>query len=192
MSIPQDISGDKLGQIRKAALDVFLLYGFKRTSMEDIAQAAGISRAALYLHFRNKRDIFRSLTLGLYEQGQTRLQATLDASAPVAETLSAALRAKDDGTIDRVLNSPHGVELMGVGQEAASDIVKQSEAALSVLLASYFQSVADNRGIAPQTPPEELAEHIKDIHLSLMKGGKLDAKRYSLLGRTAAALLGVD
>lgn len=192
MSIPQDISGDKLGQIRKAALDVFLLYGFKRTSMEDIAQAAGISRAALYLHFRNKRDIFRSLTLGLYEQGQTRLQATLDASAPVAETLSAALRAKDDGTIDRVLNSPHGVELMGVGQEAASDIVKQSEAALSVLLASYFQSVADNRGIAPQTPPEELAEHITDIHLSLMKGGKLDAKRYSLLGRTAAALLGVD
>ena len=41
-----------------AALTVFQRYGFARTTMADIADAAGISRPALYLLFPNKEEIF--------------------------------------------------------------------------------------------------------------------------------------
>ena len=44
-----------------AAADVFAQYGFKRTTMNDIAVATGISRPALYLMFDNKEHLFREL-----------------------------------------------------------------------------------------------------------------------------------
>ena len=48
--------------ILEAAFGVFASYGYRRTRMADIVQAAGLSRSAFYLHFRNKSDIFRLLT----------------------------------------------------------------------------------------------------------------------------------
>lgn len=47
--------------ITAAASDVFLRYGFRRTTMGDIAQAAGISRPALYLVFPNKENVFQAV-----------------------------------------------------------------------------------------------------------------------------------
>ena len=40
---------------------VFAQYGFRRTTMNDIAKSAGISRPALYLMFDNKEDLFQGL-----------------------------------------------------------------------------------------------------------------------------------
>jgi AcrR family transcriptional regulator len=37
--------------IIEAATGIFLRYGFKKTSMADLASAAGLSRQALYLYF---------------------------------------------------------------------------------------------------------------------------------------------
>src|SRR6266536_3276740 len=43
------------------ATGVFTRYGFKKTSMDDVARAAGLSRAGLYLHFANKTELFRAV-----------------------------------------------------------------------------------------------------------------------------------
>jgi AcrR family transcriptional regulator len=42
----------------ETALTVFVRHGFRKTSIEDIAKAAGISRQGIYLHFKNKDEIF--------------------------------------------------------------------------------------------------------------------------------------
>ncbi len=41
--------------ILQAAVGVFLRYGYKKTSMDDLARAAGLSRQGLYLHFATGR-----------------------------------------------------------------------------------------------------------------------------------------
>src|SRR5260370_17188163 len=38
---------------------IFLRYGFKKTSMDDVARAAGVSRQGLYLYFDTKDLLFR-------------------------------------------------------------------------------------------------------------------------------------
>jgi AcrR family transcriptional regulator len=43
-----------------AALGVFLRYGFRKTSMDEVARAAQLSRQGLYLHFATKEDLFRA------------------------------------------------------------------------------------------------------------------------------------
>jgi AcrR family transcriptional regulator len=48
-------------QILDASLKLFSDKGFVRTSVRDIAQAAGITDAAIYYHFASKRDLFEAL-----------------------------------------------------------------------------------------------------------------------------------
>ncbi|UOO87067.1 TetR family transcriptional regulator [Neisseria arctica] len=44
-----------------AALDTFYSRGVARASLNEIAQAAGVTRGALYWHFKNKEDLFDAL-----------------------------------------------------------------------------------------------------------------------------------
>lgn len=48
-------------QILDASLRLFSEKGFARTSVRDIAHAAGITDAAIYYHFASKRDLFEAL-----------------------------------------------------------------------------------------------------------------------------------
>jgi AcrR family transcriptional regulator len=48
-------------QILTAATQAFARAGFAATSLDDIATAAGISRAILYRHFDSKTDLYRAV-----------------------------------------------------------------------------------------------------------------------------------
>lgn len=53
--------GALLERVLVVALEVFGRYGFRKTSMEDVARSADISRQGLYLHFANKEALFRAV-----------------------------------------------------------------------------------------------------------------------------------
>ena len=48
-------------QLLAAAQRVFAEKGVSRTSLQDIALAAGASRGAIYWHFKNKADLFNAM-----------------------------------------------------------------------------------------------------------------------------------
>jgi len=56
-----DLPIDRRTQILQAALTVFLHKGYLEATIQDIAQEAGISSAAIYLYFDSKEDLFLSL-----------------------------------------------------------------------------------------------------------------------------------
>src|SRR5260370_37678991 len=61
MRQPENMDGKesaRAAHVLETALTVFARHGFRKTSMEDIAKAAGISRQGIYLHFKNKDEIF--------------------------------------------------------------------------------------------------------------------------------------
>jgi TetR/AcrR family acrAB operon transcriptional repressor len=47
--------------ILSAAIEVFVTKGVASASLEQIAETAGVTRGAVYWHFKNKRDIFEAL-----------------------------------------------------------------------------------------------------------------------------------
>ena len=49
---------DRRDTILAAAIGIFGRYGYKKTSVDDIARAAGLSKQGLYLHFDGKDAIF--------------------------------------------------------------------------------------------------------------------------------------
>lgn len=50
-------------RILKAAVDLFIHYGYDKTTVSDIARAAGVSKGAIYLHFKSKDDLFEGLLI---------------------------------------------------------------------------------------------------------------------------------
>ena len=69
---------DRRDEIADAATGVFLRYGFKKTSMDDLARAADISRQGLYLHFKTKDTLFEAALRRMVSQTQTAAHAVLD------------------------------------------------------------------------------------------------------------------
>ncbi|TJY34621.1 TetR/AcrR family transcriptional regulator [Pontimicrobium aquaticum] len=51
--------------IHKSA-DLFLNYGFKSVTMDDIANALGISKKTIYQHFENKTKLVEATTLSMF------------------------------------------------------------------------------------------------------------------------------
>ena len=59
-ALPPDELENRLASVRSAAMALFAERGYSATSMSAIAEAAGLSRPALYQHFANRDEIFRS------------------------------------------------------------------------------------------------------------------------------------
>ena len=48
-------------QILEAAMKVFVKNGFSETRMDDIAENSGLSKGAIYHHYKSKKDLFLAL-----------------------------------------------------------------------------------------------------------------------------------
>lgn len=125
-----------------SAFEAFRLYGFKRTSMEDIARGAGMSRAALYLHYRNKEDIFRSLAQGYYDSAAEQVAAVLTQPGPAGEVLERAFHTQAGPVFEALLSSPHGQELLDTKYAHTEDIVAMGEARLAGIYADWLERQA--------------------------------------------------
>ena len=65
-------SEEKRTSIRESAARLFLDEGFERTSMDSIANAAGVSKQTVYSHFENKDELFKSCIEGKIRQYELR------------------------------------------------------------------------------------------------------------------------
>jgi AcrR family transcriptional regulator len=54
--------GDTRARIQEVALELFAEQGYERTALREIAERLGVTKAALYYHFKSKEDIVRSFT----------------------------------------------------------------------------------------------------------------------------------
>jgi AcrR family transcriptional regulator len=53
---------DTRARAQKVALELFAEQGYEKTSLREIAERLGVTKAALYYHFRSKEDIVHSFT----------------------------------------------------------------------------------------------------------------------------------
>ena len=128
--------------ILNAAWFAFAAYGYRKTSMDDIARGAAMSRPALYLHYRNKRDIFRSLVRQYYDDAAKAIEAALAGPGSASEVLSAAFRAQGGEVTEAMLGSPHGMELLDTTSVTAADTVQAGEERLRAIYAAWLARIA--------------------------------------------------
>src|SRR3954453_16544740 len=71
----------------EAACGVFARYGYRKTSMDEVARAAQISRQGLYLHFANKDDLFRAMLKQPINTSMAAAMRALNGEASLADRI---------------------------------------------------------------------------------------------------------
>jgi AcrR family transcriptional regulator len=76
---PQEMANGSVTrkEVLDLSADLFAKHGYRSTSLEVVADQLGVTRQALYYHFRNKGEILSAL----FEQMMTRLETAVSAAA---------------------------------------------------------------------------------------------------------------
>ena len=86
-------------RILDVALDLFTRQGFDGTSLRQIAESLGLTKAALYYHFESKDDILLALHMRLHEFGREALLEMADGGPVTLQQWGELL----DVTVDAIL-----------------------------------------------------------------------------------------
>lgn len=89
---PQIRRGRKFEQVLEGARGIFLRQGFEGASVDDIARAAGVSKATLYSYFPDKRLLFMEVARAECRRQSDESAALIDSAAPPRVVLTQAAR----------------------------------------------------------------------------------------------------
>lgn len=121
---PKRPRSDTRERILDVALDLFVEQGYDKTSLREIAERLGITKAALYYHFERKEDMLLALHLRLHELGREVFEQ-LD-SLPDDAARAAAWPVILDSFIDLLLKNPK-LFLLHIRNRAALRAVDHDE-----------------------------------------------------------------
>src|SRR5258706_6770834 len=124
--------------ILMAAAPIFLRYGFKKTSMDDVARAAGVSRQGLYLYFDTKDLLFRDALQHLMSHLISAARAAAeDRNLSLRDSLLGALEAVNCSAFHNA-SREDALELLQSAQSAAGALLVQSERDLMGIAAALL------------------------------------------------------
>lgn len=181
-------------QLLDAAERVFSEKGVSRTSLQDIAQAGGTTRGAIYWHFKNKADLFNAMmariTLPMEEALQ--LLGHDPAQDPLEELQRALLDALNkiatDARIRRVfevatLKVEYVDELLAVKQRQ----LQTQQAVINHIQRSLMDACAQ-RAQAMAVPAAMAAQGLHALVVGLIHTWLLEPKAFDLVAVAASAI----
>ncbi len=138
-------------RIQAIALELFAEQGYDKTSLREIAERLGVTKAALYYHFNSKEDIVRSFT----EDYRAELDEVIGwgASQPPGPATRARILARYAGIVDRRLPVIRFMEQ----NQAALHSLMSDDASRKKLFRAQFMSLFDL--LAP--PGSALADRVR-------------------------------
>ncbi|AOK19296.1 hypothetical protein WT26_25555 [Burkholderia cepacia] len=122
-----------------AAAEMFGRYGFARTTMGDIAQAAGVSRPSVYTLYPGKDEIFAAVADAFTNSKLALIRAGLDGHPTLHDKLLFACTTWSVDAFENMLANPDARDLMNL----AFPSIRASYARFGQLLAEILRESAD-------------------------------------------------
>lgn len=116
MGTKEATTGQGCREVREAILSAararFLHYGFKKTTIDEIAADAGIGKGSVYLHFCSKEEILQTLSREVKSNITAQMQAIAGSLASPEEKLRRMMLAAVLSVHDAAQTTSHGAELV--------------------------------------------------------------------------------
>ena len=109
-------------------MEVFAQTGYRRASMDQVAEAAGLTRQAVYHYFRSKTDLFRASVEALHEGAHEAEVEAGQAAETAGEGLAGILAAQIDGRFRYIVEcleeTSQPEELLSERQAQTRDLIQ--------------------------------------------------------------------
>ena len=145
-------------KVLTAARDVFMRYGFKRATMSDLADAAQMSRPALYLIFSSKEEVLRSLVTQIFNELLREVREGLSKHDGVADELTFAFEVWCVRQFEMIQASPDAKDILESGYEFAAEITLQAFSDFETILSDVLRPIVSSQ--AEKTLSSEQLAHI--------------------------------
>jgi TetR/AcrR family transcriptional regulator, regulator of autoinduction and epiphytic fitness len=173
MSPPRGDAGARRAVILDAALRVFGQYGFRRTSMDDIAREAGIGKGTIYLSFASKEEVFQALAQRLAQQMLAGAEAASRRPGTTADRLAAMHAAWFGIYADTIRRSPHAADLLDAKHQLSADLTADTARRYKRLVRDVLAEAAatgelhlEPAGLTPDTAAELLIASARGLESS--------------------------
>lgn len=151
---------DRRDLILAKAKVLFARQGYARTSMDDIAAAAGVTKPVVYDHFTSKSALYSALMKVLRDELLDRASKNLSGPATSASRLRTAIRS----FYEQVERDPALVELLFVQPRHQPELLREWQRLEGELVSSLKPLLRD---MAPRLKPWQLDVVVQLLHHGL-------------------------
>jgi TetR/AcrR family transcriptional regulator, cholesterol catabolism regulator len=139
-------------RILAIAFDRFMSQGVARTTMDEIAHAAGLSKKTLYQLFPSKEMMLRTLTRKVLEEFHGQIRAVIDSDRPTSERLNGIMSLLA-GRIG-LLGSPLMIDIQRFHPEIWKEFLAFRRERIGTEVASLIRSGMEEGVIRNDLSPE--------------------------------------
>jgi TetR/AcrR family transcriptional regulator, regulator of autoinduction and epiphytic fitness len=158
-----------------AALELFTRYGYRKTSIDDIAEAAHVAKRTVYLHFENKAAVFLAILEYLGDQVRHRCAAVERMGGTAVDRLAGLLDAYFGMGFELFSKSEHMPELEETFSKLARARIGDLNTEYEARLATFLRLLEKTGEI--EGPPRGLTvEQIVHILMQAAEAAKHDPK----------------
>ncbi len=178
-------------RILSAAHESFARFGFKKTTVEEIASRARVSKALVYKHFESKERIFETVVRSVLEEWSDSLAREVAAAGSSARD---RLDAMHRGTL-ALASRPGLAELVGRGAQLVlqgwSDAIERATEQWKREIELILRDGIESGEIRGDLDVESMADVIGELTLAYGNRAVLDSDRVPSrsLENTAVAVL---
>ncbi|WP_405711124.1 MULTISPECIES: TetR/AcrR family transcriptional regulator [unclassified Streptomyces] len=153
-----EVTPEAARRLLVAAVDAFAERGYHATTTRDIAGRAGMSPAALYIHYKTKEELLHRISRIGHDRALFVLEAAADSGGTAAERLAEAVRSfvrwhAERHTTARVVQ----YELDALGEEHRTEIVELRRRSDAVVRRIIGEGVQAGEFDVPDVPGTTLA-----------------------------------
>jgi TetR/AcrR family transcriptional regulator len=163
------MGSDRVERVLDAAYLCLTQHGVRKTTMDDIAQAAGMSRPAVYQYVRNKEDAFRRLAERIFDSALSEARAAAAGGGTLTQRLDRILAVKLTLTQRLHRETRHAAEL--IGSRIGADLDREYTAAMAALVKETITEAAAQADLALGA---DHAAEVAELALALTRGLEAD------------------
>ncbi|QJC53446.1 TetR/AcrR family transcriptional regulator [Paenibacillus albicereus] len=146
------MSIDRRAEIVQAAARSFALFGYKATTMDQVAKIARVGKGTIYTFFDNKEQLFEEIMNAFVEEIVQLAEKAVDPAKPFAENLHRALLDVLNYRREHELFTRLSLEMKEIGTAAAGFGIRMMEEALLEFVARHVEDAVAKGELKPCDP----------------------------------------
>jgi AcrR family transcriptional regulator len=162
-----EMSVDRKKLILEAATKSFSLFGYKATTMDQVAKIANVGKGTIYTFYKNKEELFREIVQRMIEEMKYEAEQSLDDQLSFFENLHRAVYRILEFRQEHQLSLKLFQEEREIGTPAVQEMVNEMEEAVVSYIKDKLK-IAIDKGYIKPCDPEITAFLMLKMYLALI------------------------
>lgn len=158
---------DRKEEIIKAATQSFSLYGYKNTTMDQVARLASVGKGTIYTFFKNKEELFNEIVKTLIKDMQAAANEAIDEKLSFRENVHQAVYKMLEYRREHQLTIKLFQEKRDLGTPAVQTMMQKFEQSILTFIQHKVEQAIE-RGEIRKCDPEITAFIILKLYIALI------------------------